>query len=30
MNHLYDFADDVNRMESDGELSHDNANLLRP
>ena len=30
MNHLNDFADDVNRMESDGELSHDNANLLRP
>jgi predicted acylesterase/phospholipase RssA len=30
MNHLYDFADEVNRMELDGELSQDNANLLRP
>ena len=30
MNHLYDFADEISRMESDGELSQDNANLLRP
>jgi NTE family protein len=30
MNHLYDFIDEVNRMESDGNLTPNNANLLRP
>ena len=30
MNHLYDFIDEVNRMESDGHLTPNNANLLRP
>ncbi len=30
MNSLYEFADEVNRMESEGELSQNNANLLRP
>ena len=30
MNRLYEFADEVNRMESEGELTQNNANLLRP
>jgi hypothetical protein len=30
MNHLYEFIDEVNRMESDDTLTPDNANLLRP
>ena len=30
MNHLYDFIDEVNKMESHGQLSQNNANLLRP
>jgi 23S rRNA C2498 (ribose-2'-O)-methylase RlmM len=30
MNHLYDFADEVNRRESNHQLSRSKANLLRP
>jgi NTE family protein len=30
MNYLYDFADEVNRRESNHQLSHSKANLLRP
>jgi|SRR5215211_1978751 len=30
MNHLYGFADEVNRRESNRQLSHGRANLLRP
>jgi hypothetical protein len=30
MNQLYDFIDEVNKMESDGLLSQNKANLLRP
>jgi NTE family protein len=28
--HLYDFTDEVNKLESDGQLSRNQANLLRP
>lgn len=30
INHLYDFAAEVGRMESDGRLSSKQANLFRP
>ncbi len=30
INHLYDFAAEVDKMESEGRLSHNKANLLRP
>jgi flagellar motility protein MotE (MotC chaperone) len=30
INHLYDFVDEVNRGESNHQLSHNKANLLRP
>ncbi|MGA7368590.1 MAG: hypothetical protein WBX01_05625 [Nitrososphaeraceae archaeon] len=30
IDHLYDFADEVDKMESEGKLSHNKANLLRP
>ena len=30
MRHLYDFTDEVNKLESDGKLSRNQANLLRP
>jgi NTE family protein len=30
INHLYDFVDEVNRRESNHQLSHNKANLLRP
>lgn len=30
MNRLYDFIDEVNKMESDGQLNQNKANLLRP
>lgn len=30
INHLYNFADEVNKMESESRLSHNKANLLRP
>ena len=30
INHLYDFADEVNKRESNHQLSHSKANLLRP
>lgn len=30
INHLFNFADEVNKMESESRLSHNKANLLRP
>jgi hypothetical protein len=30
INHLYDFADEVNKRESNHQLSHSKADLLRP
>ena len=30
MIYLYDFVEEVNKMESDGQLSKNKANLLRP
>ena len=30
INHLFSFADEVNKMESESRLSHNKANLLRP
>jgi hypothetical protein len=30
MNHIYDFIDEVDKMESEGQLSQNKANLLRP
>ena len=30
MNHLYEFVNEVNKMELDNKLSEQNANLFRP